>query len=226
MSPDRPLLRTIVLSVALAVPAVVSAAPASATSVTCPVVYWGSLPKAAPSSGPTGSIFDVRTGEHSCYDRIVVDVNGSDPVGYDVRYVDNVYIDASGDPVTLAGSSSTRPLSLRGSKTHSRRRFVRFSEPLISAPGAADRRYPTGGPLRRDSARSTTSGRENRVCASSGGFGHSHRCRRNNTHRIPLISTISPMAAGYPKFQLSSGMSTKFMPYTPATTVQEIAIVA
>ena len=108
MSPDRPLLpllRTIVLSVALAVPAVVSAAPASATSVTCPVVYWGSLPKAAPSSGPTGSIFDVRTGEHACYDRMVVDINGSGPVGYDVRYVDDVYTDASGEPVPLAGGA-------------------------------------------------------------------------------------------------------------------------
>ena len=195
MSPDRPLLRTIVLSVALAVPTVVSAAPASATSVTCPVVYWGSLPKAAQSSGPTGSIFDVRTGEHACYDRIVVDVKGSGPVGYDVRYADDVYIE---------------------------------NESLISAARRARRTGdpPTGGPLRRDSARSTRSGRENRVCASSGGFAHSHRCRRNSTHRIPLISTISPMAAGYPKVQPSSGMSTKFIPYTPATTVQEIAIVA
>ncbi len=105
MSPFRPILRVIVLSAALAVPAIVSAAPANAASVACPVVYWGSLPKAAAAAGPTETIFNVRTGAHACYDRLVVDINGSGPVGYDIRYVDNVFTEGRGDVVALAGGA-------------------------------------------------------------------------------------------------------------------------
>jgi len=105
MSPFRPILRVIVLSAALAVPAIVSAAPANAASVACPVVYWGSLSKAAAAAGPTETIFNVRTGAHACYDRLVVDINGSGPVGYDIRYVDNVFTEGRGDVVALAGGA-------------------------------------------------------------------------------------------------------------------------
>src|SRR6478752_6524837 len=105
MSPFRPILRVIVLSAALAVPAFVSAAPANGATVTCPVVYWGSLPKAAAAAGPTETIVNVRTGAHACYDRLVVDINGSGPVGYDIRYVNNVYTEGRGDVVTLAGDA-------------------------------------------------------------------------------------------------------------------------
>ena len=105
MSPFPPILRAIVLSAALAVPAVVSAAPANAANVTCPVVYWGSLPKAADANGPTETIFNVRTGAHACYDRLVVDINGSGPVGYDIRYVDNVYTESRGSVIALAGDA-------------------------------------------------------------------------------------------------------------------------
>lgn len=108
MSPYPRLLRAVVLSVALAAPAVVGATPANATSATCPVVYWGSLPKVAEPSGPTESIFDVRTGQHTCYDRLVVDVGGSGPVGYNVGYVDDVFVDASGSVVPLAGGAKIR----------------------------------------------------------------------------------------------------------------------
>ena len=105
MSPFPPILRAIVLSAALAVPAMVSAAPANAANVTCPVVYWGSVPKTADAAGPTETIVNVRTGAHACYDRLVVDINGSGPVGYDIRYVDNVYTEGRGDVVALAGGA-------------------------------------------------------------------------------------------------------------------------
>jgi len=105
MSPFPPIVRSIVLTAALAVPAVIGVAPASATSVTCPVVYWGSLPKAAAAAGPTEEIFNVRTGRHTCYDRMVVDLNGSGPVGFEVRYVDNVYTEGRGSVVALAGDA-------------------------------------------------------------------------------------------------------------------------
>ena len=105
MSPFRPILRVIVLSAALAVPAIVSAAPANAASVACPVVYWGSLLKAAAADGPTETIVNVRTGAHACYDRLVVDISGSGPVGYDIRYVDNVFTEGRGSVVALAGGA-------------------------------------------------------------------------------------------------------------------------
>jgi hypothetical protein len=105
MSPFPPILRAIVLSAALAVPAIVSAAPVNATTVTCPVVYWGSVPKGADAAGPTETIVNVRTGAHACYDRLVVDINGSGPVGYDIRYVDNVFTEGRGNVVALAGGA-------------------------------------------------------------------------------------------------------------------------
>ena len=105
MSPFPPILRAIVLSAALAVPAIVSTAPANAANVTCPVVYWGSLPKTAEAAGPTETIVNVRTGAHACYDRLVVDINGSGPVGYDIRYVDTVFTEGRGDVVALAGGA-------------------------------------------------------------------------------------------------------------------------
>jgi hypothetical protein len=89
-------------------PTVVYSAPASATSIACPVVYWGSLPKVADGSGPTESIVNIRTGQHACYDRLVVDIGGSGPVGYDVSYVDNVYLDAQGGVVALTGDAKLR----------------------------------------------------------------------------------------------------------------------
>jgi len=105
MSPIRPIIRAIVLSAALAVPAVAGNATASATSPTCPVVYWGSLPKDVAASGPTETISNLRTGRHECYDRLVVDIKGSGPVGYDVRYVDNVFTEGRGSLIALAGGA-------------------------------------------------------------------------------------------------------------------------
>jgi len=105
MSPIRPILRAIVLSAAITMPAVVYSAPASATSATCPAVYWGSLPKVAGGSGPAGSVFDVRTGQHACFDRLVVDIGGSGPAGYHIEYVDDVYTEGQGSVVTLIGGA-------------------------------------------------------------------------------------------------------------------------
>jgi hypothetical protein len=113
MSPIPPILRAIVLSAAIAAPVLVGNASASAAGVTCPVVYWGSLPKAA-AAGPTGSIFNVRTGRHACYDRFVVDINGVGPVGYDVSYVDNVHTDGQGSVVALAGGAKIQIIARAG----------------------------------------------------------------------------------------------------------------
>ncbi|MEU0538958.1 hypothetical protein ABZ319_03750 [Nocardia sp. NPDC005978] len=64
---------------------------------------WGSLDKSDPDHS-TATLTNVRTGRQDCYDRMVVDLAG--PVaGYRAGYVDQVYMDASGAPVSLRGSA-------------------------------------------------------------------------------------------------------------------------
>lgn len=67
---------------------------------------WGSLPKSAETYS-TRTVEDVRAAQHSCFDRIVVDVGsfGISEVGYDVRYVDTVQ-GADGRTIALRGGAS------------------------------------------------------------------------------------------------------------------------
>ena len=50
-------------------------------------------------------IVNVRAGVHDCFDRIVVDLRGTMPPGYAVRYVDTVTQIASGEPIPLRGAA-------------------------------------------------------------------------------------------------------------------------
>lgn len=77
----------------------VAPGPASAAPY-CGLV-WGSLTK-ADTAMSTAQVTSVRTGQHYCFDRLVVDLNG--PVkGSTVRYVPTVVQDGSGLPVSLRG---------------------------------------------------------------------------------------------------------------------------
>ena len=79
--------------------ALVAPVPASAAPY-CGLV-WGSLAK-TDSAMSQAKVTNVRTGQHYCFDRLVVDLNG--PVGgYTVRYVPQVTQDGSGLPVPLRG---------------------------------------------------------------------------------------------------------------------------
>ena len=73
----------------------------------CPTVYWGSLAKTRTGSS-TQPITGVRTGQHPCYDRLVVDLTGpgAGRVGYAVRYVSTVYQEGSGAAVALRGGAA------------------------------------------------------------------------------------------------------------------------
>lgn len=87
--------------------ATVSATPAMTTAVTCGVT-WGSLAKSVTDARVgDGTITNVRSGRHTCYDRLVVDVAGipASKIGYHVRYVDTVYAPGSGKAVPLAGGA-------------------------------------------------------------------------------------------------------------------------
>src|SRR6476620_10862096 len=65
-------------------------------------ILWGSLPKSDPTMG-RGEIDTVRTGQHTCFDRVVFDIDGP-PAGYRVEYVPVVTADGSGNPVIVPGA--------------------------------------------------------------------------------------------------------------------------
>ncbi|WP_456789349.1 AMIN-like domain-containing (lipo)protein [Cellulomonas sp. P5_C5] len=81
---------------------IVPVSPATAAPY-CGIV-WGSLEKSAPglSQAP---VVDVRTGQHSCYDRLVIDVAG-DVGGYTVAYVPYVVQDGSGAQIPTRGGAA------------------------------------------------------------------------------------------------------------------------
>ena len=89
-----------VLAVA-AVPALGLVAPSSAATG-CPT-GWGSLPETS-SRTTTAQLTGVRSGQHTCFDRLVIDLNGR-PAGYRVKYVSNVFTDGSGALVPLRGGA-------------------------------------------------------------------------------------------------------------------------
>jgi hypothetical protein len=100
----------------LAAPAAAAAGPSSVirasttwsatvASTSCPTVYWGSLPKVSAAT-TVRPITNVRTGQHPCFDRMVVDLgSGSGTAGYQVRYVDRVYSQGRGTVVPVAGGA-------------------------------------------------------------------------------------------------------------------------
>jgi hypothetical protein len=51
------------------------------------------------------ALYLTRAGQHPCYDRVVFDLNGPQPVGYAARYVPVVAADPSGRPVPVAGGA-------------------------------------------------------------------------------------------------------------------------
>lgn len=88
--------------------AATGAVGAAGTTGTSCGVTWGSLEKARQDSRVgDGTVTDVRSGRHTCFDRVVVDLAGvgADRVGYRVRYVDEVTAPGSGQPVPLAGGA-------------------------------------------------------------------------------------------------------------------------
>lgn len=98
----------IVAVLALVLPALLIPATANAHAAPYCGIRWGSVPKSStaavnPASAP-GDLTAIRSGRHTCYDRLVVDVDGSTQ-GYHVRYVDQVRMDGSGHVVPTAGGA-------------------------------------------------------------------------------------------------------------------------
>jgi hypothetical protein len=76
--------------------------PASATTSYCGLV-WGSLAETDPGFSKA-TVTNVRTGQHYCFDRMVVDLKGP-ATGYNVRYVPRVVQDGSGFTVPVRGGA-------------------------------------------------------------------------------------------------------------------------
>lgn len=88
-------------AVALA-PAAVSA-PSAMAAPSCGIT-WGSLPKDTGVDLGSGSVTDVRSGRHSCFDRVVIDISG-DAGDHRVRYVSTYRAPGSGIALSLRGGA-------------------------------------------------------------------------------------------------------------------------
>lgn len=64
---------------------------------------WGSRMKQDMTMS-TAPVTNVRAGQHYCFDRLVVDLNGR-AAGYTVRYVPGIVQDGSGFPVPVRGNA-------------------------------------------------------------------------------------------------------------------------
>ena len=78
-------------------------APAAADGGPYCGIRWGSLAKEAGTLSQA-HLTNVRAGQHACYDRLVLDLDGRAP-GYLVGYVDQVTQDGSGAVVPLRGGA-------------------------------------------------------------------------------------------------------------------------
>jgi hypothetical protein len=70
----------------------------------CPT-SWGTGAKgsARPLGPATAKVTSVHTGQHRCYDRLVVDLGRGAKPGYKVRYVRELHAQGSGDAIPLRG---------------------------------------------------------------------------------------------------------------------------
>lgn len=66
---------------------------------------WNTDVDSADGAGQS-ALYTSRIGRHECYDRVVFDLNGPGPVGFDARYVPVVAAEGSGKPVPVAGQAA------------------------------------------------------------------------------------------------------------------------
>lgn len=79
------------------------AVPTTATAGPYCGINWGSLAEARAGTS-LAHITNLRAGEHTCYDRLVVDLD-HDVTGYTVKYVDVVQRPGSGFDLPLSGGA-------------------------------------------------------------------------------------------------------------------------
>ena len=97
-------LRLIVLAITSVLAALAFTVPASAASSPYCGITWGSLAKSAGTTAATSaSLTGIRAGQHTCYDRLVIDLaNAPASASYSVSYT-TVRGVATGTPIALTG---------------------------------------------------------------------------------------------------------------------------
>lgn len=90
--------------------AVLGISSTAQASVRCPVVSWGSLPKVSSAIGQDTHLVGARAGQHNCYDRLVLDLDGA-TTGYRVEYVSEIRQPGSGNVVPVAGGALIRVIA-------------------------------------------------------------------------------------------------------------------
>jgi hypothetical protein len=88
--------------------AIALAVPAQAAGPYCGIT-WGSMVKQGPAGTEPAAgqtLTDIRAGQHTCFDRLVLDVRGSVPRSWRVEYVGSVTEDGSGREVPLRGGAA------------------------------------------------------------------------------------------------------------------------
>ncbi len=113
---------------------------------------WGSLMKSDSSTGTVATyprVTNVRTGQHYCFDRMVVDLGGK-VAGYTVRYVPQVVQDGSGFPVPLRGNA--------------------FLQVTVNAPAYDENGNPTYTPADKRELTNVTGYQTFRQLADAGSF--------------------------------------------------------
>lgn len=101
--------RPIVLALAVSIAPLAGGTSAPPASAAVCEAHWGSLVKQRdPYTGK--QVTDIRSGQHLCFDRLVIDVNGSGKgkPGYRVEYVERVTKDGPGAIVPLRGGAKVR----------------------------------------------------------------------------------------------------------------------
>ena len=73
--------------------------------------------KTSPSSGGQAELFQAAAGCHSTYDRFVLRARSGGKPGYDVRYVNRIVADGSGNPIALLGTKRIR-IRIRPARGH------------------------------------------------------------------------------------------------------------
>jgi len=103
----------VVLSlVIVAATALVVTSSASAQAAAAPYcgITWGSGAKVV-NQYKASYITNVRTGQDNCFDRMVIDLNGTAP-GYNVSYVNQFGAQGSGIPISLQGGTKLQIIAL------------------------------------------------------------------------------------------------------------------
>jgi hypothetical protein len=122
-------------------PSAATTAPAAAepskSGSACATQAWGTGAKDGSPVLSAAPLYLVRVGEHSCYDRVVFDVNGPEAVGYTARYVPVVQAEGSGEPVPVAGGAALEvvvraPMLGTDSQGHQPGRIPAVGEDLVA----------------------------------------------------------------------------------------------